>query len=241
MSKIKLFCLPYAGGSAAIFNEWMQYLDTNIELIPIELAGRGRRINEPLYADIQTVVDDVCEIVCETINSNPFALFGHSMGGMISYQLCQKMREKNYQQPIHVFFSGRSAPHIKRPDEKRYHLMEESKFKEEVINLGGTPPEFFEHPELLEVFLPVLKNDFKLSETADDHNGMINPLDSNISVFIGKDDDLTTEQCNGWKMHTKKLCSVHYFDGGHFFLHEKTEQMVGIINYTLLNGTYIRG
>lgn len=139
---------------------------------------------------------------------------------------------------MHVFFSGRSAPHVKRADEKKYHILEEEDFINEVINLGGTPPEFFDHPELLEVFLPLLKNDFKLAE-ADIHNGEIHPLDCNISVFLGKDEDLTTEQCDGWKKHTKKLCSIHYFEGGHFFLHEETEQIVRLINNTLLNDIYV--
>lgn len=238
MSKIKLFCFPYAGGSAVIFNKWKQYLDDRIELIPIELAGRGKRIHEPLYSDVPAVIHDVYEIVGKIINGDPFALFGHSMGGMISYQLYQKLREKDHQTPIHVFFSGRSAPHIKRPDEKKYHLLEEEDFKKEVINLGGTPPEFFDFPELLEVFLPLLKNDFKLAET-DIHNGEIHPLDCNITVFLGKDEDLNTEQCDGWKKHTNKLCSIHYFEGEHFFLHEETEQIVRLINNVLLSDTYM--
>lgn len=238
MSKIKLFCFPYAGGSAIIYNIWKQYLDSRIEFVPIELAGRGKRINEPLYTGVPAVIEDVYEIIVKMINDNPYALFGHSMGGMISYQLCQKLRERGHHPPAHVFFSGRSAPHVKRPDEMKYHLMGDEEFKKEVINLGGTPPEFFEYPELLEVFLPLLKNDFKLAEE-EIHNGEIHALDSNISVFLGKDEDLTSEQCDGWKKHTKKLCSIHYFEGGHFFLHEETEQIVKLINNTLLNDIYV--
>jgi medium-chain acyl-[acyl-carrier-protein] hydrolase len=237
MFKIKLFCFPYAGGSAVIFNKWKQYLDSAIELVPVELAGRGRRIHEALYKDVSQTIDDVYQIVTKNINGSRYALFGHSMGAMISYQLCQKLREKNYPAPLHVFFSGRNAPHIKRPDEKRYHLLEEEAFKEEVITLGGTPTEFFDHPELLEVFIPLLKNDFKLAET-DIHNGEIHPLDCHITVFLGKEEDLTTEQCDGWKKHTKKLCTVHYFEGGHFFINDETEQIVRLINNTLLNNIY---
>lgn len=239
MSKIKLFCFPYAGGSAVIFNKWKQYLNAEIELIPIELAGRGKRIHEHLYPDAPAVINDVYEIVRKTIDGSPFSLFGHSMGAMISYQLCQRLSEYNYPTPLHVFFSGRSAPHVKRADEKKYYLLNEEEFKKEVINLGGTSPEFFDHPELLEVFLPLLKNDFKLVET-DIHNGEIHPLDCNITVFLGKDEDLTTEQCDGWKKHTKKLCTINYFEGGHFFLHEETEQIVRLINNTLLSGTLMQ-
>ena len=237
MSKIKLFCFPYAGGSAVVYYKWKQYLDKEIELIPIELAGRGVRIHEPLYPVVPAAINDVYKIVSEMINGSPFALFGHSMGGMISYQLSQKLREEGNHSPIHVFFSGRRAPHVKRHDEKKYHLLDEEEFKKEILSLGGTPRELFDHPELLKVFLPLLKNDFKLAET-DVHEGEINPLDCNISVLLGKYDDLTTEQCDGWKKHTKKLCSIHYFEGGHFFLHEKAKQIVRLINNTLLGNIY---
>lgn len=235
MAKVKLFCFPYAGGSTVIFNKWRQYLDTGIELIPIELAGRGKRILEPLYGDVTAAIEDVYEIVSKIINGYPFAFFGHSMGAMISYQLCQKLHKMNLRSPVHVFFSGRSAPHINKPNDKKYHLLRDDEFKKEVINLGGTPPEFFNHPELLEVFLPLLKNDFKLAET-DFFNNEINPLDCNISVFFGKDENLTKEQCIGWKKHTKNICNIHYFEGGHFFINNEAEQILKIVNNTLLDG-----
>jgi len=237
MTTIKLFCIPYAGGSAVIFNRWKHFIDAKIEIIPIELAGRGKRINEPLYKDVREVIEDVYRIISKELNGLPYAMFGHSMGSMISYQLGQKFRNNHYPKPQHMFFSGRSAPHIKRMDEKKYHLLDEEEFKRAIITLGGTPPEFFDHPELLEVFLPMLKNDFKLAET-EIQNGEIHPLDCNISVFLGKDEDLTTEQCDGWKRHTKKLCNIHYFEGGHFFLHDEMEQIVKIINNTLLSDIY---
>jgi surfactin synthase thioesterase subunit len=238
MSKLKLFCFPYAGGSSAIFTNWKQFIDPSIQLIPIELSGRGKRIQEPLYKDVQEMITDAFSIVRKELNNEPFSFFGHSMGGMISYQLGQYFKEKSLPTPKHIFFSGRSAPHVDRPDEKKYHLMDEKNFKQEVINLGGTPAEFFDHPELVELFLPLLKNDFKLAET-NINKGEIHPLDCNITVFLGKDEDLTTDQCDGWKKHTSKLCSIHYFEGGHFFLHNETEQIVRLINNTLLSGTYV--
>jgi surfactin synthase thioesterase subunit len=218
-----------------IFNKWKKYLDPSIELRPIELAGRGKRIQEPLYNDIQDVIEDVFNIIKGEINEYPYTLLGHSMGGMIAYELAQKIKKDNLPSPIHIFFSGKGAPHVK--DDKKYHLMPEEEFKKEIIELGGTPPEFFDHPELMEVFLPLLKNDFKLSE-AELYNGNINPLNCNITVFIGKEDDLTAEECDGWKKHTKGLCSIHYFEGKHFFILDETKQIVRLINNVILGNIY---
>ncbi len=233
---IKLFCFPYAGGSSGVFSNWKQYLHAGIELVPVELAGRGKRIHEPLYKDISEVVNDVFQLMKADIAYGPYALFGHSMGCMIAYDLMEKIRNSNLHRPLHLFFSGRGAPHLKREDEKKYHLMNDKDFKRAIIELGGTPLEFFEHPELLELFIPLLKNDFKIAETGIEKRE-IHPLDESITIFLGKEDDLTAEQCDGWKRHTKKLCSIHYFQGGHFFLHKQTQKMVTLIDHILRNCT----
>ncbi len=237
MKKYKLFCFPYAGGSAVIYNKWRPYLKPGIELIPVELAGRGRRIQDPLYKDIPELIEDVFQAVTNEMDDTPYAFFGHSMGGMISFRLAQKMEDDGLPPPAHVFFSGRNAPNSKRLDKKIYHLMDDTQFKQEVMELGGTPPEFFEYPELVDLFLPLLRNDFRMSET--DIHAEIRPLDLNISVFLGKEDNLTAEECDGWKYHGTRLCSLHYFNKGHFFLHDETEQIVKIINNVLAGNIYL--
>lgn len=222
MSIVKLFCFPYAGGSAMIFNKWKSYLNINcgIELIPVELAGRGRRIQEPLYTDLNDAVEDLYQIINIESLTGPYAFFGHSLGGLLAYELAQKIKKLDIPQPLHLFFSGRGAPNIARNEDKKYHLMDNDEFRLKVIELGGTPPEFFDHPELVEIFLPLLRNDFKLAET--NMECEIAPFDIDITVFIGKEDhEITAEQTNSWKLHSKGTCTLHYFDGDHFFLHKE--------------------
>jgi medium-chain acyl-[acyl-carrier-protein] hydrolase len=239
MDKITLFCLPYAGGSAAVFSSWGRYVASEIKLVPIELAGRGKRIHDALYPDLPAMVEDVFTMVRKEATQSPYAIFGHSMGALVSYALTHKLIENNLPPPLHIFFSGRGAPHVRQPDEKKCHLLNEHDFREQVMKLGGTPPEFFQHPELMELFLPLLRNDFKIAES-DFYAGVIKPLDINITVFEGKDDDLTAEECDGWKKHTRQLCSMHYFEGGHFFLHQEKEQIVRFINHTLLTNVFVK-
>jgi medium-chain acyl-[acyl-carrier-protein] hydrolase len=228
---MNLYCLPYAGGSAAIYSQWKQYLNPYIVLKPIELSGRGKRFNEAFYNHIQEAVDDVFGIIKNEIQETPYALFGHSMGGLIAYELAQKIGNYKLPNPAHIFISGRSAPHVKRGDERLYSLMNDIDFRQEVLDLGGTPQEFFDHPELLELFLPLLKNDFRMVETYK-YNDSARPLDVDMTVLLGKQDDLTKDHCDGWKQHTKLLCDIHYFKGGHFFLNNETKQVVQIINHT---------
>jgi len=233
MKKFKLFCFPYAGGSASIYNKWRPYLRPNIELIAVELAGRGRRIQEPFYTDVPEMIDDVFNKVTDDLDDSPYALFGHSMGGMISFRLAQKLSQHALPPPMHVFFSGRGAPNTLRPDKKLYHLLDDTEFRSKVMNLGGTPPEFFEHPELVELFLPLLRNDFRMAET-DPRGQRVEPLKNDISVFMGKEDDLSAEECDSWKHCGAGRCTIYYFNKGHFFLHDETEQIVRIINTILI-------
>ncbi len=232
MKSIKLFCFPYAGGAAAVYNKWKKYLDPGTELRPVEMAGRGQRLHEPHYNNVDEAVEDVFRLIRDEICQSPYSLFGHSMGSMIAHRVHARIRAGNLPGPLHVFFSGRQPPHVSREGKKKYHLMGEEEFKREIVGLGGTPPELFDHPDLMKIFLPLLKNDFKLSET-DLPDARIHPLDSAITVFLGKEDTLTAEESDGWKRHSKQRCTIHYFEGGHFFLHDNTEEVVGLINHTL--------
>jgi medium-chain acyl-[acyl-carrier-protein] hydrolase len=229
MRKIKLFCLPYAGGSAAIYNQWKRYcVSWHIDLKPVELRGRGRRMGEPLYVTVNEMIHDVFMQIKNELTDGNYGLFGHSMGAMICYELYTKIKENGYPLPLHIFFSGRGAPHIKQ-ESKSYHLMPDEEFREEVVKLGGTSPEFFSIPELMEVFIPVLKNDFRLVDEAPQYTGAC-PVDVNISVLTGREDDLLPEQITGWKDITTREYVAHYFDGNHFFLHNAGEEIARLVH-----------
>ncbi|MBL4705921.1 MAG: thioesterase [Flavobacteriales bacterium] len=236
MSKVKLFCLPYAGGSATIYNNWTRFLGPGVELIPIELAGRGRRSGDPLYQDVPEAVDDIyAKVVNQILDGQPYAFFGHSMGAMLAYEVIQKIKRNHLPEPIHAFFSGRGAPHLKSNREKMYHELNNDDFKKEIMNLGGTPKEFFDYPELLDYLLPILKNDFKISET-NVLNEKITPLNCEITAFIGKEEDqIQPENAQGWMHHTSKLCSIYFFNGGHFFINDQYEKMTDIISKQLVS------
>lgn len=233
--QVKLFALPYAGGSAAAYIRWKAFLGSHINLIPLELAGRGRRMSESHYDDLNAAVDDVYNMVTQQIDDSAYALFGHSMGSILTHELTRRLKEKNQRMPQHLFFSGRGAIQVERPDEKIYHRMPDDEFKREIVNLGGTPPEFFEHPELMDLFLPLIKSDFAIAETPVDIENF-EPVDLDITVFNGKDDDITAEQHEGWKNYTTGSCHIHMYEGDHFFLNHKIEDMAHVINLRLSNG-----
>jgi surfactin synthase thioesterase subunit len=232
MEKVCLFCFPYAGGASASYNSWRQFLNGTIQLRAVELAARGRRMRESNYNSLHDAVDDVYNIIKEEISTTPYVFFGHSMGSVIALELAHKIRENNLPGPRHIFFSGRAAPQVPRANKRTLHHLPDDQFKEEIMKLGGTPKEFFEYPELMEVFLPLLKGDFRVTETYV-HEEKDSPLACSITVFSGKQDEDTPEDVEAWKVHTTGTCDFHYFEGGHFFLHDETEKVVGIISDTV--------
>ena len=240
MKRVKLFCFPYAGGSSAVYANWKDDLHPCIHVYPVELAGRGRRIIEPFYNSMDEAAEDVIRMIKYDLSDAPYAFFGHSLGAGLAYHVAQKIRSKLYPQPLHVFFSGRGAPHILRKDRLPYHTLPEDEFREKVMELGGTPEEFFQQPELLEILLPILRADFKISWGFNKHYSdkadKIKPLNCNITVFMGNEDDVKPEQIRGWRLHSSQTCTIHSFEGGHFFLnHQKEKQeMLKLMNQTLL-------
>lgn len=236
MKKIKLFCLPYAGGSAAVYKKWKKYLHNSIELIPVELSGRGKRFGEGAYNSIDEASEDVFKSIREHDDQTEYAVFGHSMGSLIAYELYYKIIKYQHKPPIHMFFSGFRAPDQPSNKPPIYDLPDKS-FTEEFFKLGGTPRELIENEELLSIFLPILRGDYKIVEKYD-YIQREEKINTDITVFYGNEDDLTNERVNQWSKHTKKIFKSYCFNGNHFFIHDYTEEIVNIINKTILGYIY---
>ncbi len=232
MSKTKLFCFPYAGGSAAsIYTKWKRLFNNSIEVYPIELAGRGRRYCDPFYNNMEEVVEDVYSIIKNEIETtDDYVFFGHSFGSIISYELTHKIMEENLKKPKHIFFSGNRAPHRREP--KNIHHLPDDEFLQEIISLGGTPEELLREKELLDLYLPLLRADFKVNDTYS-YVKREAKLDCDITVINGRQDDMSITDITEWNLHTSENCKFFMMDGGHFFINDKTEDIIKIINHTL--------
>lgn len=232
MYNIKLFCLPYAGGSATVYHRWGKYLDSAVELCPIELAGRGMRFSEPCYNDFNETVEDLYQIISSQLGQGPFAFFGHSMGSLLTYALVHKLKRNGYQEPMHIFFSGRYPPHIMK--DRDVHLLPDEEFKKEIFKYGGTPKGLMENEDLLKVFLPILRADYKVINTYN-HESKDEKIQCSFSILNGKQDfEVINYNMDEWKDYTSGECYFYEFDGGHFYINDKVEEITEIINDTLI-------
>jgi len=219
-ARVRLFCFPYAGGGDSIFRSWPQILSATIEVCPVQLPGRGSRINEPLCPEIRQLVRDMGQALAPYLNK-PFALFGHSMGALIAFELARYVRNEYSVQPRHLFASGRCSPQITNEpfDLKQF----DSELPEMLRRGNGTPEEVLEDPELMELVLPVLRSDWALCQsyifTPEP------PFSFPITAFGGLDDHgVPRRYLEGWREHTTAPFVLRMLPGNHFFL--KTSRLL---------------
>jgi medium-chain acyl-[acyl-carrier-protein] hydrolase len=229
--RIRLFCLPYAGGGAGVFREWGRLVPPEVQLLPVNLPGRGNRFTEPQPTRCDALVEQLAEELDPFLDL-PFALFGHSMGALLGFELALRLRALGRPLPEMLLVSGRRAPHL--PSEKRQlHALPEDEFRAELRGLNGTPEEILEHPELMELFSPILRADFELCETYVPRAA--EPLDLPVSAFGGLEDpDVSREDVLAWKEHTRGPFRLRMFPGGHFFLGPARAQLVHAVSEDLM-------
>lgn len=212
--KLRLLCFPYAGGSVALYHTWHHDLPAAVQVCPIEFPGRGSRIGEPPLKELGLLVQSLLDLVLPHLDG-PFALFGHSMGALVSFELARALK-KIGKQPLHIFVSGRRAPQIP-PTERRTFDLPHHQFVDSLRKLNGTPQELFQHSELMEIMIPILRADFEACQTYSYLDGP--PLNSPITVLAGmQDEEAKTEYIEGWRRQTTSRFTSRVFPGDHFFL-----------------------
>jgi medium-chain acyl-[acyl-carrier-protein] hydrolase len=212
---LRLFCLPYAGGSAMLFRTWQNLLSPEIEVCAIELPGRGVRMREPPFTRMDPLIAELAEALNPFLEK-PFAIFGYSLGALIGFELARYLRQTSKIMPAHLFVAGRQAPQIPPARPPRYNLPD-PEFIDELRRLNGTPQEIFEHQELTQIMLPILRADFELVETYSYQPGP--PLDVSISAYGGLEDPETPRnELEAWREQTTASFRLQMFPGDHFFL-----------------------
>jgi len=217
-ANMRLFCFPYAGGGASTFRTWSNSLPATVEVCLVEIPGRGSQIKSLPFTRLEPLVNAIALNLIPYLDK-PFAFFGHSMGGLISFELTRLLRSQYGLAPFHLFISARRAPQIpltKPP----LHTLSEPELLEKVRNFNGTPKAVLENSELMQMFLPILRADFAVLETyVYTHQP---PLECPITVFGGlQDQEVSYEGLQAWRQQTIASFSLQMFNGGHFFIHSE--------------------
>lgn len=215
---LRLFCLPYAGGGGTwIYRNWGKTLPNTVEVHAVELPGHGRRLTEKPVGQLEPLITTLAEVMLPLLDK-PFACFGHSLGGLIAFELVQYLRQTQKIEPCHLWISAARAPHL--PHTKpMIHTLPDADFIAEIRQYNGTPAEILNNSELMALLLPALRADFVLLETY--RYRPKPPLSSPITAFWGEDDTITSRSAIAdWDKHTTGPFSLQSCPGEHFFIHQ---------------------
>jgi surfactin synthase thioesterase subunit len=221
---VRLVCFPHAGGAASFFHPLSAELRHRADVLCVQYPGRQDRCREPLLDCIADLADGALEALAPW-RGQRLALFGHSMGAVIAYEVARRMAAEGHG-PVRLFASGRRAPSAYR--DENLHRAGDDVLLDDIRRLDGTPAEVLADEEVLRMALPVLRSDYRAVETYRHPGGAA--LDCPVTVLTGdRDPRVTDAEARAWAGHTAGGCEVRTYAGGHFFLAERWPEIGSLV------------
>jgi surfactin synthase thioesterase subunit len=232
-AKLRLFCLPYAGGDISVFKNWSNSLPADIEVYALQLAPQTYPGSKPHFDYLNPLVGDLAEFLLPHLD-NKFAFYGHSLGALINFELCRYLRRHHHLQPIHFFIGSQHAPQLPYPYPSLENLSRSEllNFVKDLTNL-----ELSASVGKDDTFLQLLLNSLKAASVIQKDNYSYTeeaPLDCPITSFFGSGDKfLNQEHLSAWSAHTNSSFRLHKLDAKHLFLESHQEQILQLISQDL--------
>lgn len=227
--RLRLFCLPHAGGGSIAFHSWRAKLPPLVQICPVLLPGREMRLEESFYTQMDPLVEAITQELTPWLEV-PFVVFGHSMGALLAFEWVRNLRRNGLPMPNWIFLSGRPAPDAQMDSSSLQSLPDREFLEQLTLRYQGISQEFLRDPDLIQFFLPVLRADIAVVESYQFHAEA--PLDCPMTVFGGVEDATASyEQLLAWKNHTQERFQLQLFPGGHFY---SQDPMLKALSATLI-------
>lgn len=213
-----------------MYMRWKKLLLPWIRVTPIELPGRGKRLDEIPQENYQGLIEILSEEIAQA-GQERYALFGHSMGALLAYGVTHQLRHFRAVSPLMLLVSGCAAP--ARQDSERYHkIRTEAALIADLHKQGGTPVEIFNNSELLSMTLDLLRIDYRVCGSF--QYARKAPLSIPIHCFGGIADTISTDDLSQWRQESDQLVTLDWLEGGHFFLRQSEERFIAALKKRLL-------
>lgn len=220
--RVRLVCMPHAGGTAQSYRTWLDHLPSDVAMYGVQYPGRQDRFGEPFAMDIAAMVAPIVAAVRPFV-SDPLAIFGHSMGAYVAYEVTLEL-ERKYGPVVDLLaVSGAPAPHQNPPGFS--YLLDDDGLAKEVKRVNDGFQDMLSSPDLLKVVLPMIRADYRLCETyhRDDPVRVAAHL---VAAGGVADPEVDPAGLAGWSACAADTFDVCTFPGGHFYLVEQEAALV---------------
>lgn len=210
---VRLFCLPHAGAGASTYRAWAAGLPPHIGACPVQPPGRETRMCERPFETVGPLVTSLADELTELLDV-PYAVFGHSVGALVAFELVREIRRRGWPAPVHLFVSGRPAPQEPYVHTRLAGITVDG-LADLLRELGGTGAEVLDDRDLLAAIAPLFRADFAVNETYVYQREA--PLDVPITALGGTEDPRAgAAQLSAWRAQTTRAFRLHLVPGGHF-------------------------
>lgn len=222
---IGLMCFPHAGGAASFYFPMSAALAPAVRVLSVQYPGRQDRHAEPPFDDIHLLADEIFRAF-RPLAGRRWVFFGHSMGATVAYELARRLDDVGTPPEV-LLVSGRRAPSCPRTEQ--IHQLDDDAVVAELRALAGTDPRVLGNPELRELVLPLVRTDYRAIETY--RPRLHQPLPCSITALIGDSDPLVTRgEAEAWREYTTGRFELRSFPGGHFYLNDRQDEVVGVVS-----------
>ncbi|GAA3378552.1 pyochelin biosynthesis editing thioesterase PchC [Streptomyces sannanensis] len=220
-ARARVLLFPHGGGSASYYRSWAS-APWDVEFLAVQYPGWEDRYSESMPSDLQELAAAASADLSAEWRSLPTVLFGHSMGAVTAYEAARWL-EATGQRPAALIVSRHPAPELTRAG--KVHLGSDGELVEELRRTEATHVDILDDASLVQAFLPVIRNDYRLDET---YRSLPGPrLRTPVTVLYGdRDPEILPWEAEGWREATDDSCDVRTFEGGHFYLDEHRDPVV---------------
>lgn len=228
-ARVRLICLPHAGGAASFYRSWPGCFPPSVEVVAVQPPGREDRLDDAFCEGMAGLVEnlsDAMSVLCD----RPYVLFGHSMGAAVAFELCVALRRRGRRLPLHLVVSGREAPCRHRGG--TVHLGDDASLCAELRRLNGTVSALMDNADWRSLVLPAIRSDYHAIETYRPSSG--SPLPVPITALAGDSDhELLPGDVEAWRAWTAASFDLRRFSGGHFYLNEQRAAVTHVLGRLL--------
>lgn len=231
MSDFPLMCLPFAGSGAGFYRRWAKEEPTaGLAVLPAQLPGREELFHEELHTDVADAAAYLVHQVTEATGTSAYALFGHSLGAVLCYEVTHELARSGFPMPAHVFVSGSPGPQQQRT--ARATGLDDVEFIARVQDFAGYRHAAFDDPALRELLLPVLRADVAMHE--DYKPSTSRPLSVPVTSLRGAEDTLVSaDEAQQWRTATRAEFDYVELPGGHMYLADSPRLLLRTVSECL--------